>query len=699
MASQTLNFNALADTYTARQYPTTNYNSASYLIAGASYQSANLLNRGVFVAFDISSIPSNDVIKTMKLRLYLLNIVLADGSTSARDGYSHDPNPSSIVVRGRRVTGYTTAEFPIMTFNSVNAKSGLDNIYAVNMDTGDSSLMLNYKEGSYVDINITNVTKTSDGLAVIAVLRDDNYLNDWSKMCGCVFYSKEGSTTYAPKLIVTTEDYVPEKPNNLTPNNSARNRAGDIKLSWVFSDSLMNTTQASYQLQYSTDNFATNTQVTGTTNSYHTITSNTFTNGATVKWKVRITDSNGDTTDWSDIASFTIGATLPSAPEILSPINTIVNSSDIIVFRWKFTDTYGYTQSKFDFQYKLEDGAATTVTNTSTVNQYSMPATTLLGGDYSWRIRCYNAFNEVGPYSEWAPFYSIGKPALPIITNISNSMHPIITWTAEEQNLFIIKIYQGSTVIYNSGEQISNGTYTTPDFIDNGTYKLGLQVSNIYGFWSSEQVANFTISATKPTKPTLICNAGDLFTALYIEADTIVKVIYRKGSKDKAFKLIGSTDSNSYVDYSAPAGESLYFVRALLTDGYEDSDTVSSNIIFNGVVLSGYDNQSDLINLYQTKDSDKRKNISLARVQYKVYCTGRQYPVLQSTENKSQGEGHEYFIKDNDLDAFTRIVNDYNTLLYRNNYGYSYKAEISSVGLQEDTFGYIVSFVLTRLEE
>ena len=62
----------------------------------------------------------------------------------------------------------------------------------------------------------------------------------------------------------------------------------------------------------------------------------TFSNGQTVQWKVRVTDTNGDTTAYSSIASFTIGATIPNPPELISPNNTIINSSDITSFKWKF---------------------------------------------------------------------------------------------------------------------------------------------------------------------------------------------------------------------------------------------------------------------------------------------------------------------------------------------------------------------------
>lgn len=697
MAEQTLTFNAVADTYVNRSSPSSSY-STSYTLKCGLGSRGNATYAAIF-GFDTSSIPANKIIKSIKLRVYLTGVIHYQTGDDIWIVGPGSFNYGSIVTRARRLNDYALSDIDTLSFNTINQKADKNNIFAFQTDPQDYAIDTGRLTGNWIYFNINDLSRSDE--IIIALFRDEDFvrssLPDIAQLFISNFASKEYAA-YAPQLIVTIDDYVPPKPTNLIPNNTSRNKAGEIRFSWNFVDEAMGTSQASYQLMYSTDDFITATTVTGGTDNYHILPANTFTEGQIVKWKVKVTDSNGDTTDWSDVATFTIGATVPSMPEIIDPVSIIVNSTDIVYFRWKFIDQYGYTQAKFDLQYKADGQTETTITVTDTNNYYAMPANTLGGGNYSWRVRCYNAFGEVSPYTNWVPFYSIGKPSLPIITSVTNSMHPTITWTAPEQDLFILKLYQGGNVVFDSGEQISNGRYTIPEFINNGTYTLGLRVRNIYGFWSDELLYSLIISTTKPSKPNMTINIVHKFNAaIIITSSTNTNLIYRKGSRDDDFKLIAIVNGNSFIDYSMPAGTSQYFVRSMTDTGYNDSDIVAAAISFKGIILSGADNLSDYIHIYLTKDSDKRKVILPVKDQYEIDCNGRVYPIVQSNKHKKHTENHEYFIKPDEFDTFYRIAN-YDTLLYRNSNGYSYKASIKNVTIQEDVFGYIVSFTLSRLE-
>lgn len=699
MASHSIAINCTADTYVNRNNPSVNNGTSGNIRIGGWYlnNSYAYCKYVSILGFDLSSIPKNKTIKNIAL-CYYVNSISAEESTSTGE----ENNTSyPFVATARRLFTYNISEIEtILNGQIISAKSGDNNLIDTRVSGYDSSLNISYSAGSFVSMSLNDITRPEDDKVIVGLRIDDvNYRNARSGRCTAFLSSREGVNK--PYLFITYDDYEPQAPTDLSPNYSTRNKNGSIKLSWKFEDLLTGTSQASYEIIYSKDNFVTSSSITGTTTNNGTIPANVFSIGNTVQWKVRVTDTNGDVSAWSDIASFTIGPTIPSTPEPITP-NSIVNSGDEIYFRWKFVDQYGYSIAKYDIEYKKGTDEPISISNTSLNNYHVLSAKTLSGGDYSWRVRTYNTFNEVGPYSEWTSFYSIGQPNLPSITSISNSMHPIIKWTSTEQDLFLIKLYKNNLIIFNSGEQPSKliNEYTIEEFISNGTYKVGLQISNVYGFWSNEVFANVTISAAKPSKPSISGDENNLYVALIIGTNTEKNLIYRKGSKDSEYSVITTlTNNNMFLDYSVNAGINQYYVRSITATGFNDSDVITLGISFEGIILADKENQSDLINLYYTKDIDKRKSIAPSKTQYKVNCSGRRYPLLQSTEFKNHSESHEYFIKYNDFDRFYRISSECNTVLYRNNYGYSYIAEMSNITIQEDIFGYIVIFTLSRLEE
>jgi hypothetical protein len=264
----------------------------------------------------------------------------------------------------------------------------------------------------------------------------------------------------------------------------------------------------------------------------------------------------------------------------------------------------------------------------------------------------------------------------------------------------VVKVYKDGQTVYNSDRQIGKDTkeFKIPSYLSNGRYTLGLKVSNQYGFWSTETTFVFTIETVSPEKPSMAFGINDMYVALLVSSTTQSNLIYRKGEKDTCFILIGSPELNAYMDYSIPAGESKYYVRSVTDDSFCDSDIYTIEMSFEGIILSDKSNPKDFIRLFRTKDSDKRKSISPTREKYLIKCSGRKYPIQQITEFYNHSENHEYFIYQDEFDQFYRIINS-DTLLYRNAYGYSFTASASVTTIQEDTFGYDVSFTLTRLEE
>jgi hypothetical protein len=327
---------------------------------------------------------------------------------------------------------------------------------------------------------------------------------------------------------------------------------------------------------------------------------------------------------------------------------------------------------------------------------------TIGGGNYLWRVRCYNPFAEVSPYSEWYSFYSIGKPETPTITGITNNMHPVISWSSIENDLFRIKIYLGDRLLHDYGELTVPDLkqYKVNDFLDSGTYKASLQISNIYGLWSNEVFLPFAINTTKPVKPTLYGNSTEeLSVALIIDSLTTTNLLYRKGNKDKEYKLIASLETNTFIDYIASHGDNNYFVRAITADSFNDSEIITVNLEFDGIALNCLDDLSNYANLWITQNSDKRKAITTSKDQYLIQCNGRIYPISQTTDFKAHSENHEYAITYEEFDKVYELLNC-PVLIYRNDRGYRYPVQIPNPNYNDNELNkYVVTFTLNRLEE
>lgn len=639
--------------------------------------------------FDLSSIPDDKIITGMTFVFRVNSFQAHDSNFSYLETNTSFP----YVIRARSITGINFTDIETTTtFWNVKQGSSPENIVNINSLGQDSLLNITALYGNVVSMPI-NGFKIVDKKVYVGLRGDSNYLADNAKMIYCYANISSREGIFVPYLSVTYEDPAPVAPTSLVPNNTVRNRLGEIKLNWQNTS-----TQKNFEVQYSTNGFSSYTTGTGGTVNSYTIPANVFSNGQTVSWRVRITDTVDAVSPWSETASFTIGSTVPSTPYPISPVDTTMNSSDDIYFRWRFMDEFGYSQSKFDLEYKKGNETAVSVAVTSATTIYILTKGTIGGGDYSWRVRCYNPFNELSPWTDWQNFYSIGKPEIPVITNVTNNMHPVITWQSAGQNLFRLKLYQGTVLIHDSGEQIADSnTYTIPDFIDIGSYTVRLSVSNIYNLWSDETSYNFSVSFTRPQKPTIDGAPAENYSiSLLISSTTASNLIYRKGPKETAFSLIATLEANTHNDIFAGNGGNQYYVRAVTSTGYNDSDIITVILDFNGILLN---DGTNYINLWKTLNADKRPSITLGKDQYLVQLNGRVYPLVQSTTFKNYVENHEYAIKISEFDKVREML-EKDSLYYRNNKGYQFPVNVNSIQFSESELNYyVVTFTITRLEE
>lgn len=694
MATHSIAIPCTADTYLDRYSSSTNFGSSSVLYVHG--YTGSTTKYAAVLGFDLSSIPLNKTITNMSVSFYfdkLWSEGMGQEVTAGVDFVSSYHNV--ILARRLKTVNFNDIE-TTLNASVMLSKSGTENVFSTSKTDYDRSIDLNYKSRSWVTLDIADIERTSDGKCIIGLARDNDNTNFTARWD---IYSRNSS--YVPFLSVTYDDYLPPKPSNLIPNSTIRNSKGDIKLNWNFYDGTTLASQSSYEIQYSTNGFSTYSTLNGnTSNNYHVIPANTFTSGQIVQWRVRVTDTNGDVTDFSDIVSFTIGATNPSKPELVSPVNTIINSSDSNTFRWKFIDTYGYQQGGFYLEYYKTGESSATIQVNSVLSQHTFAKNTLSGGNYSWRIKTYNQFGEPSEWSEWSTYYSIGKPDIPYIINITNNMHPVITWGSSEQDLYRIRIYQGFNILFDTGEQASKETnsYTVLEFLPNGSYTASISISNVYGLWSDWSDYNFSINTVVPKKPSFNALPVEQFVSMILESETANTLIYRRRQNELDFTLVKSIDISTYKDYEACNGINEYFVRAITSDSYCDSDIQKVLLKFKGITIAGLNNITKIISFTKTFDDDKYPTEYLSKTQFKTYLNGRQYPILQTIDKLSLSRSYEYFIKEDDLLKFKELWNGNNVFFIRTSDANCFSCELTNLVINRNSFGYVVGFTVNKVD-
>src|SRR5690606_21467956 len=117
----------------------------------------------------------------------------------------------------------------------------------------------------------------------------------------------------------------------------------------------------------------------------------------------------------------------PDKPTPKEPIGVYKDSFGIIRFEWQYNSDVGGEQKAFDLQWSTDQVNWTTVSQTTANNYYDMPANTLPAGNIYWRVRTYNEYDEVGPYSDIQSFYAIGAPAAPVLNAVpTNTARPVV---------------------------------------------------------------------------------------------------------------------------------------------------------------------------------------------------------------------------------------------------------------------------------
>ncbi|MDR7814540.1 DNRLRE domain-containing protein [Lacrimispora sp.] len=215
---------------------------------------------------------------------------------------------------------------------------------------------------------------------------------------------------------------------------------------------------------------------------------------------------------------------VPDLPTIIYPNGDVIEKGNALTFQWKHNSLYDTGQTKYDFGWRQQGNASWTdaLGVVSTVQSRTLDTSSMPTGIIEWRVRTYNAINAVSEYA-YGAFELTGRPTAPIIDSMKNDAITEITWRSNEAEtaIFRLWIYQGATLIHDSGERPGGFTssYIPNMMFPDGTYTVKMRIGSVYGVWSDEAARVFTISTPQMAKPGFSLSSAK--TGIRITAETI----------------------------------------------------------------------------------------------------------------------------------------------------------------------------------
>lgn len=362
---------------------------------------------------------------------------------------------------------------------------------------------------------------------------------------------------------------------------------------------------------------------------------------------------------------------VPDLPTILYPNGDVIEKGNALTFQWKHNSLYDTGQVKYDFGWRQQGNASwtdalgvVTTTQSRTLDSNALPT-----GIIEWRVRTYNANNAVSEYA-YGSFELTGRPTAPIIDTMKNDAITEIAWrsNAAETAIFRIWIYQGATLIHDSGNMPGGlkSSYIPNMVFPNGTYTVKMRIGSVYGVWSDESAKVFNISASAPNTPDMalsVTHGGILISTTSTAAD---KIVYR--SEDGVtFIPIGRFSGSEYADYAVKSDVMYeYFIRAH-NGSYADSGKQSIKVKYKGALLSEINSPGDYIEIYKS-DSDWFNSIKskFSNEAELVKYEGRTYPVKESGIHKDFGIGITFYLSNDNAKRIESLYGLNGIYLFRN---------------------------------
>lgn len=184
------------------------------------------------------------------------------------------------------------------------------------------------------------------------------------------------------------------------------------------------------------------------------IPAGTFPAKTNLEWRVLITSEFGATAEiaWQP---FTTTDSTPQAPDQLDPDLVRVDNNAPVELRWKYRTATGSPQTKAEVQYSTDEGSSWLALKTvpGAASSCTIPANGLPTGQIWWRVRAANTDGVWSAWSQPAKIIVRSAPAAPVITGVTTTPRPVVSWQHADQQGYRVTITAADGTTFDTGTQ------------------------------------------------------------------------------------------------------------------------------------------------------------------------------------------------------------------------------------------------------
>lgn len=314
------------------------------------------------------------------------------------------------------------------------------------------------------------------------------------------------------------------------------------------------------------------TDISGAT-AFHIIPANTL-EASAYEWQVSVTTDDGRTatTEWQEFT--TVDGT--SSAKIIRPNLITLDGSAVNRFEWEHTISTASLPRGYEIQYRESDSQWQTLIDQKQTDQtyYDVPANTLPAGNLEWRVRTYNSNLTPGNWSDSASIIVRSAPPAPIITSVTSSPRPVISWQSEGQIQAEVRINDNTRSVLSAAK-----SYRWEDFLPDGFITVNVRVKNQFDLWSPWASAQTTIKNTPSGQIALSASVSNYAVSLSINSTYPQNYIYRDDVLiGKAVKREGVDTAFTYLDDTALGSHSYYAMGVDDQSNYQQSERITEKV-------------------------------------------------------------------------------------------------------------------------
>lgn len=500
------------------------------------------------------------------------------------------------------------------------------------------------------------------------------------------------TSSYPPYIEIEYSYNPPKASDTLNPNEVTLNPKTAIRFSW---NSKIN--QQAFELQYKINNGDWQTVKKQSSERYFELAPGTIkeTEG-TVNWRVRVSEYEDIYSEWTN-ASFIIGSVPQPLPQLIKPVGDYIYDKNIS-FEWQFISSTTEEQQGYDIE--LNDGNGYKRIGYSETSKEQSYSYTISTNEESkiiyWRLRVRNQFGEWSEWTEGASFQIVGKPPAPQIINVENNNRPLIEWTARDQEMYEITIYnKDKELVYESGEILDiNKKHKLKKDLANGKYFIYLKTKNIYGIESPEIAFTHIINPEPIEEPKI-----EIYNSYYC---VTIKSDYKDGTVYRNEIEVGRLIDGLFEDYT---GANLklyeYKIRAYKNDVYRDSKKVSGRCFFeSNNTIAPLNNPKDLKAISWNLDSMPNKKVDYSLQSASIRLESLKFPFIEYSEQANEVMNFTIFVKTKkEIEDLYRLIDLKTELIYRDTRGFILIGAILGINYDHNMFGYSVGLSIIRTSD